>query len=148
MYEHLSGLELADSGDATAILEIDLLIGSDHYWKLVTSRVVKGTGGPTAIEARLGRVLSGPAEGLQEDTVINLVSTHSSYAMRVESITEPEFGCQVDEVWKLESWDTQGGAFSSQAVNTADIVQTEMIQSTLAMEGCTSSFAQQLCFVS
>lgn len=83
MYEHLSGLELAYSGDVTAILEIDLLIGSDHYWKLVTSRVVKGTGGPTAIETRLGWVLSGPAEGLQEDTAINLVSTHSSYVMRV-----------------------------------------------------------------
>ena len=33
-----------------AELDIDLLIGSDHYWKLVTGRVVKRDDGSTAIE--------------------------------------------------------------------------------------------------
>ena len=40
-YEHLSGLELADSGSITGELEIDILIGSDHYWRLVTGRVLR-----------------------------------------------------------------------------------------------------------
>ena len=35
-YKHLSGLELADSGHMGDDLEVDLLIGSDHNWKLVT----------------------------------------------------------------------------------------------------------------
>ena len=39
---HLSGLELADSGDITGDLEIDLLLESDYYWRLVTGRVLKG----------------------------------------------------------------------------------------------------------
>ena len=39
VYEHLSGLELADSGSITGELEIDILIGSDHYWRLVTGSV-------------------------------------------------------------------------------------------------------------
>ena len=51
---HLSGLELADPGDITGDLEIDRLIGSDYYWRLVTGRVLKGDSGPTAVETRLG----------------------------------------------------------------------------------------------
>ena len=52
-YEHLSGLELADLGSVTGELEIDVLIGSDHYWRLVTGRVSRGVSGPTALETRL-----------------------------------------------------------------------------------------------
>ena len=58
---HLSGLELADPGVDGKDLEIDLLIGSDHYWKVVTGRIVRGDNGPTAIETRLGWILSGPS---------------------------------------------------------------------------------------
>lgn len=50
-YEKLSRLELADLGYATSHLEIDLLIGSE---KVVTGRVLKGDGGPTAIKNKLG----------------------------------------------------------------------------------------------
>ena len=41
-------------------LEVDMLIGADHYWDLVTGAVYKNKGGPTAIQTRLGWVLSGP----------------------------------------------------------------------------------------
>ena len=44
-YKHLVGLELADSGDVQGQLPIDILIGSDYYWKLVTGRVVMGGDG-------------------------------------------------------------------------------------------------------
>ena len=40
-YKHLAGLDLADAGRTGDSLEINLLIGSDHYWKLVTGRVLK-----------------------------------------------------------------------------------------------------------
>ena len=103
-YGHLAGLELADSGDIGSRLEIDILIGSDHYWKLVTGQVVKQDGGPTAIKTHLGWVLSGPAEGLQQETVINLISTHSSHMLRVDSITEPEsLDAGLKRFWELES---------------------------------------------
>ena len=35
-YEYLANLDLADYSCATDLLEVDILIGSDHYWKLVT----------------------------------------------------------------------------------------------------------------
>ena len=85
-------------------LEIDLLIGSDHYWKLVTGKVVKGGGRLTAIETKLGWVLSGPAEGLQEDTVVNFTSTHPSHMLRVDSVTESEsLEAGLKRFWELES---------------------------------------------
>ena len=101
---HLSGLELADSGDITGDLEIDLLIGSDYYWRLVTGRVLKGDSGPTAVETRLGWVLSGPTEVLQEDTTINFTSAHSSHVLRVDSVTELEsLDAGLRRFWELES---------------------------------------------
>ena len=38
-YEHLSQLEMADPVDGTTAKEIDVLIGSDHYWDLVTGDI-------------------------------------------------------------------------------------------------------------
>ena len=37
-----------------------MLIGSDHYWQLVTGTMVRGGDGPVAIHTTLGRVLTGP----------------------------------------------------------------------------------------
>lgn len=38
-YNHLVGLELADSDETSDVLEIDMLIGSDSYWKLVSEEI-------------------------------------------------------------------------------------------------------------
>ena len=40
---------------------IDVLIGSDYYWQLVSGRVVRGDDGPVALHTNLGWVLTGPA---------------------------------------------------------------------------------------
>ena len=48
------GLELADSSDAEDVLEVDVLIGSDVYWRLVTGRMRRGRTGPTVIQTKSG----------------------------------------------------------------------------------------------
>ena len=53
-YTHLSDLYLADNSHGDSALEIDLLIGADHYWGLATGRVSRGEDGPIAVETRLG----------------------------------------------------------------------------------------------
>ena len=53
-YEHLSGLELADSSYEDEDLNVDILIGSEYYWKLVTGEVIRGYVGPTAVHTKLG----------------------------------------------------------------------------------------------
>ena len=54
------GLDFADYSDGRSSLEVDVLIGSDYYWDLVTGSVCRSEGGPTAIHTKLGWVLSGP----------------------------------------------------------------------------------------
>ena len=99
-YEHLTGLELADSGDSHDMLEVDVLIGSDWYWSFVTGRVIKGTSEPTAIHTKVGWILSGP---VGDQVVVNLTLT-STHALRVDTfMAEPSLDDQLKKFWELES---------------------------------------------
>ena len=60
-YTHLSDLRLADEC-GTPKKEIDVLIGSNCYWSLVTGEVVKTEEGPVAVQSKLGWLLSGPID--------------------------------------------------------------------------------------
>ena len=58
-YNHLADRDLADSSRVGDELQIDALIGSDHYWQLATEKVILGQSGPTAIHTHLGWVQFG-----------------------------------------------------------------------------------------
>ena len=59
-FSHLDGLELADDIEHDGNEEIDVLIGSDYYWTIVTGEMKKGESGPVAVNSKLGWLLSGP----------------------------------------------------------------------------------------
>jgi hypothetical protein len=59
-YKHLQGLEYADISNVQGVIEPDVLIGSDHYWEIVTGENLRGRDGPTASHTNLGWVFSGP----------------------------------------------------------------------------------------
>ena len=62
-YPHLRGLQLADSSLVNDIpTNIDILIGSDHYFDVVTDEICRGDKGPVAINTILGWVISGPTQ--------------------------------------------------------------------------------------
>ena len=101
IFPHLSELELADTGGEA---DIDVLVGSDLYWSLVTGRIVRGENGPTAIETVFGWVLSGPVDSAPEAFV--LTSTHT---LRVESSSlltnhkiDTPLDSQLQKFWDLE----------------------------------------------
>ena len=56
---YLKGLTLAHPITGDRPFEVSLLIGVDHYWKIVGDHVVRGDG-PTAVQSKLGYLLSGP----------------------------------------------------------------------------------------
>lgn len=61
-YIHLQGLELADSSIVDGDNQnIDVLIGSDYYYDVVSGDVVRGDSGPVAISSMFGWILSGHA---------------------------------------------------------------------------------------
>ena len=103
-YPYLSVLDLADRNDTESCLDVGIIIGADLYWSVVTGRTQQGNG-PTAIETKLGWVLSGPATGLScESTTMSLLSCHT---MKAEAST---IGCTdatldntLKKFWDLEA---------------------------------------------
>lgn len=57
-YVHLSSLELADCSGGTDLDTIDVLVGSDYYWKFVTGETRRGTDSLVAVHSTLGWLLS------------------------------------------------------------------------------------------
>ena len=95
-YRHLSDLDLADFSCVGDELQIDALIGSDHYWQLVTGWMVWGD---SAIHTRLGWVLSGPVGGTSDNNHSNLHSLHILYS----SDSSSSLDSSLKALWELES---------------------------------------------
>ena len=104
-YPHLTNLHLAySSGQHDA--EVDILIGSDHYWKIVTGKSKKGESGPTAIQTKLGWVFSGPTgEGSP-----NVIYTSNLATIHTLKCASEEVECKNDALvqelkkfWDLET---------------------------------------------
>ena len=100
-HDHLDGLELADAASAEDTLEIDVLIGSDSYWNLVTGRVIRGRCGPIAIQTKVGWVLSGPAE--QQEAFTNLTFNAAHTLTICTSPVNLSLDDQLRQFWNLES---------------------------------------------
>ena len=101
-YAHLADLDLADSACGDDRLDIDILIGSDHYWRLVTGEVIRKDNAPTAINTKLGWALSGPVEGLSsESPSTNLITTH---VMTIDSYVPDDSTQDLDNRLKM-FWD-------------------------------------------
>ena len=100
-YRHLDGLELADPVPTGVTLQVDMLVGSDHYWRIVTGRTRRGTSGPVAIETKMGWVLSGPVAQNPRTMALTVAATH---ALRVETVAlEQSLDNQLRQFWELES---------------------------------------------
>ena len=84
-FEHLAGLELADSSDGSSHVEVNMLVGSDQYWELMTGQTCRGPDGPVAVSAELGWVLSGPAVSSCDQSFSNL--TMITHTLRVDGLT-------------------------------------------------------------
>ena len=96
----LAGLELADWADQESQLEVDILVGADQYWNIVTGAVSQIAGGPTAIYTKLGWVMSGPMPvKITKLCATNLVTTH---VLRVDTQME-SLDNSLKAFWELES---------------------------------------------
>ena len=107
-YPHLANLDLADYSDGASGLEVDILIGSDYYWGLVTGEVCRGDTGPIAVRTKLGWVLSGPTPlGSLEQTSVNVFTTH---VLRVDAAQpDPDpLETLLRSFWELESLGIRG----------------------------------------
>lgn len=103
MYHHLNGLELADDPGDDSPFQVDILIGSDCYWDLITGQLKRGADGPVAIETKLGWVLSGPVaiSGRTDESHSLVVHTLHVSAPTSETQTLDD---TMKSFWELESF--------------------------------------------
>ena len=102
-YPHLSGLEFVDEPEDGQELHVDILVGSDHYWDLITGRVQSGSDGPVAIDTKFGWVLSGPISiPGHTDTSLNLM-LHTLLGNSQHS-EEQTLNETMKSFWELESF--------------------------------------------
>ena len=92
--KYLCGLKLAHPVTDEDGFEISLLIGADSFWKIVQNRVIRGKG-PTAVQSKIGYLLSGPMPINKEN---NKVAQHM-----MNVFTSPPNPLDLERFWKLES---------------------------------------------
>ena len=90
---YLHGLKLAHPLTGEDIFSISLLIGADKYWDIVGNRVFRGDG-PTAVQSKIGYLLSGPLPTSTTDTATDCI---------MNIITPPRDTYDLERFWKLES---------------------------------------------
>ena len=64
-YQDIRGLDLADCSeiqDDHHSDTVDVLIGSDHYWRFMYGEIIRGDSGPVAVSSKFGWVLSEQTE--------------------------------------------------------------------------------------
>ena len=82
--EFVKGLQLTDTGHYSPESKIDILIGSDCYWKVVTGEVERDSCiEMVAINTTFGWCLSGPFKNKNNNNESNVSLVSSTYVMRV-----------------------------------------------------------------
>eukprot|EP00794_Sanderia_malayensis_P016989 gene16989-18701_t len=112
LYPHLQRIPLADFNPNGEELDVQILIGADAIWNLMTGRSIRGELGPVALETKLGWVLSGTVPGVitTSTTQTNLIQTHvlrvgvETYSqMTLNTKGEETLEDQLGKFWNLES---------------------------------------------
>ena len=95
-YSHLQGLKLANPCDGNAPFNIDVLIGSDSYWKFIDGKCIKkgSPNEPVAISSNLGFIISGKIP--KKSDSIAAMSTHVLKA-------DVDFVNKIEKFWDIES---------------------------------------------
>ena len=107
-FPHLSGLTLADPLDGQEQLEVDILIGSDQYWSLITGETRRGENGPVGVQTKLGWVLSGSVDLPTEDQARTTLVTHTLHIACVPLQDVQVLDDCLKSFWDLESFGITG----------------------------------------
>ncbi|XP_052087852.1 uncharacterized protein LOC127724889 [Mytilus californianus] len=80
---YLSGLRFAHPVSDMDKFKISLLIGSDYFWDIVEDKIIRGPG-PTAVESKLGYLLSGPMKDSAGPTSSAFMIQHKTEEVDLE----------------------------------------------------------------
>ena len=78
-----------------------MLVGSDFYWQLTTGEMIRGEGGPVAINTKLEWVLSGPVNAREDDNSCSTALT--VHTLQVNVASDKKLDETLRSFWELES---------------------------------------------
>ena len=101
-YPHLQDLELTGRSE-TGQDAIDILIGSDYYWDIVTGEWTRGESGRTSVNSKFGWLLSGPTNSsLYETNVVsNLIISGEAFLSKTNETDD--INNMLKTFWETES---------------------------------------------
>ena len=112
-YPHLHGLQLSDLNilkGQPVDSNIDVLLGADYYFEILTGDIVRGDGGLIAMNSEFGWVVCGPTSNPGADKDVSrvnlLIETQGSLAVPGSLATrndEPELSKDLRQFWETES---------------------------------------------
>ena len=89
---HLQGLKLAHPVTTSQKFDISLLLGADYYWEVVGNHIVRGEG-PTAMQSKLGYLLSGPLQKQTQSSNNNVLHACPTQILDASSIANLHEQC-------------------------------------------------------
>ena len=101
-FPHLDGLQFADNLDG-GDQSIDMLLGADYYYKIVTGEVIKGNTGPTAVGSKLRWLLLGPTSTTTSSYTMSHLVIDGRREMLFEEKGNDELVSNLKRFWDLES---------------------------------------------
>ena len=101
-FPHLDGLQFADNLDGED-QSIDMLLGADYYYRIVTGEVIKGDTGPTAVGSKLGWLLLGPTSTTTSLHTMSHLVIDGRREMLFEEKENDELVSNFKRFWDLES---------------------------------------------
>ena len=99
IFDHFSSQEFADDYLQTDKIHVDILIGSDLYWDVLTGPIYRYENAPVAIQSRVGLILHGPIP----PSVSNLLTNSYSPALFVNTIDDDSTHSLLKNFWELDS---------------------------------------------
>ena len=113
---HLNGLQLAHPPSEATSFSVDILIGANFYWSLVSDKVIRGAG-PTATGSKIGYLLSGPLPA----SSVNNESSDSAFTLHVSAMENFD----LSKFWTVEGLGIQPELESD---TTTNIYQSQCIE--------------------
>ncbi|XP_063420781.1 uncharacterized protein LOC134705998 [Mytilus trossulus] len=118
---YFKGLKLAHPLSEDNSFDISLLIGADHYWDVIKDDIVRGDG-PTAMNSKIGYLLSGPltrTRGQRNSHMMHILSSHTKEDYDIERFRKLE-SLRIQENDKLNTEKQNIKEFSSTSIAYED----------------------------
>ena len=101
-YSHLENLELADHFDSDNDSDsVDMLIGADVYFEVVTGDIIRGNEGPVAVSSKFGWLLSGPVKVPNDHVTVNISVSNLIIEgnAKTEKLEDEMIGTELKRFW-------------------------------------------------